>query len=192
MADLDVTTKVMFRRLRAHDIAAVWRGGNGNIPGVNHDAVTGCSGQLLASRQGPGTWLWLQIAMPTASRYPAEGASYIAIPQNLPPDPKTSRWLASEGVLGLIWGGGRWFASPSAQTFLESKGMVSVQAKFRRDIRSDDMANAYARPPARTMYPTLVDVNGTQYTTSEVGDFFYTSSAGTALNLTDWFMNHKQ
>ncbi len=184
----DATTKVHFRHLHIGDIAAVW-GNNQRTNDPSPDRYSpGCSGPLLASRPGPGGWLWRQ---PATDRRAAEGASYISLPRTLPPKPNHARWLAWEGLLGLEWsGGGTWFADSAAEALIRSGSGILVGAKRRRDVLSTNRGTVFARPPLRMRYPTFVEINGTHYAlhNGEEGDpLMYESSGGGIRNLTDWF-----
>ncbi|KAL8727627.1 MAG: hypothetical protein Q9166_005935 [cf. Caloplaca sp. 2 TL-2023] len=183
----DATTKVLFRSLTRWDIAAVWRDDYDRNDRSPNRRITGCSGPLLASRPGPGSWLWRQ---PAPDRRAAEGASYISMPRTLPPDRKTSGWLAWEGLLGLEWSGrsGRWFASSAAEDLLGGDGGIAVGARHRRELRSTNRGNVFARPPLKVKYPALIEINGTKYTKNPAYELLYGSSAGEVLNLTDWFL----
>lgn len=183
----DVTTKVLFRHLLAWDIAAVWR--NSDYFGGSIDRrSTACSG-LLASRKGPGSWLWRQPppAMSTDGNNPAEGASYIRLPRNLPPDPKLFDHLAMQGLLAMLWSSGSWFASPAAEKAFSGRFGIKAGGMLRRDIRSDRMGDVYARPPFKAKYPEIVEINETEYRTKQAGDMMYCSKDNRVLNLTDWF-----
>lgn len=180
----EATTKVLFRHLLAWDIAAVWRN-NEYLDASN----TGCS-ILLASRKGPGSWLWAQPPAPVLTRSrPAEGASYIRVPWILPPDQKKSDYLALQGVLGLSWSSGSWFASPAVEKAFGHRYDIKVGGNRRRDIRSTEVGNAYARSPLRDRYPDVVELNGTEYSAGGAGGQIYSGDGGHVLNLTDWFLN---
>ena len=116
-----------------------------------------------------------------------------------------SKWLAAEGVLGLIWEGGRWFSSPAAQGVLGSAPAAggnwqvaggSGAGNGKRDIRSKEKGAVYVGPPHRWVYPNLIEVDGTTYTDGgadgvvragdeAMEDMVYKDSTGTILNLTD-------
>lgn len=181
------TTNVLFRHLHALHIAAVWRGGQRFDHGVVTQ-LTGCSGSMLTSRRGSGRWLWRQSAMPLAERHAAEGASYITMPQNLPPSPKNFDWQSAQGLLGLVWQGGEWFSTPEAERLLGLNAIVT-KPKLRRDVRSADQGTVFARSPLREMYPTYIEINGTQWSGFRAGALMYTDNAGNVLNLTGWFTN---
>ncbi|KAL8731288.1 MAG: hypothetical protein Q9166_003512 [cf. Caloplaca sp. 2 TL-2023] len=183
-------SSVNFYNLHVTDIAAVWAA-RANMAGFTTQAIVdGCSGTISASHPGPGRWSWRATTDALSgwgSR--AAGASYITLPAALPPDPSTSNWLMMEGLLGLVWGGGKWFSSPAAEKFLGSRDSFTHPGggKFRRDIRSAKKGSVYARPPLRGRFPLYIEINGTQYSGGRAGDFMYTDDAGNMLNLTEWF-----
>lgn len=81
------------------DIANVWEEANMR-PANNHDTLDyvvyrGCRGRSLDSAHGPGTWDWggpVPGDLFAALRAPkASGASYITMPQALPPTASTSK-----------------------------------------------------------------------------------------------------
>ncbi|KAL8757333.1 MAG: hypothetical protein Q9184_004232 [Pyrenodesmia sp. 2 TL-2023] len=183
----DVTTKVLFRHLLAWDIAAVWRDQNRFELGAAY-SNTGCSGPLIVSRKGPGVWLWRQTPAGLVNSYAAEGASYIRLPVHLPPDPNIINSLLMQGLLGLVWSSGSWFASPAAEKVFGGQYEIESGGMTRRDIRSASMGNVYARPPVMTRYPGVVEINGTLYTAGQTGEFMYSDTDGNMANLTDWFV----
>lgn len=179
---------VTFDHLAPYHIAAVWS------PRWQVDRtptyIGGCSGIVIASRNGPGTWTWRGSRAPAIEEgtvYRADtgatGASYIEMPQGLPPDSRMSNWLAAEGILGLVWGGGHWFVSPSAAKLLSGEGGVIPTSQSRRDIRSKKEGAVYAMSPRRSIHPTFITVNGTKYTGSDAGALVYRSDAGDVLDL---------
>ncbi|KAL9576381.1 MAG: hypothetical protein Q9212_007148 [Teloschistes hypoglaucus] len=182
-----VTTSVVFHSLKVSDIAAVWREGQIVVQGRVR-RLTGCSGLLMASRRGPGRWLWRQSDMPLAESHAAEGASYITVPQDLPPSDDTAKWLASQGLLGLIWNGGKWFSTPETERLLGLPA-ISVQAKLRRDILSARKGNVYARSPPRMKYPTYMDINGSVWSDLGGAGFLYGDTLGNVRNLSAWFID---
>ena len=176
-----------FDGLAAHHIAAVWsrRSQIGRSP----TNVGGCSGTVLASQTGPGTWTWRGARSPSTedtithlADTGATGASYIEMPLGLPPDSRMSGWLAAEGILGLVWGGGKWFASPEAGRLLSGGSGVTPKRLLRRGIRSENKGTVYATEPTRSVFPTFIVVNGTKYT--DIGGMVYESESGIVLNLT--------
>ncbi|KAL8711321.1 MAG: hypothetical protein Q9220_004218 [cf. Caloplaca sp. 1 TL-2023] len=184
-------SSVNFRHLHALDIAAVW-----NTRTVGDDyriraIVSACSGTVMASQPGPGEWSWQgpsDVLVDWGRR--ASGASYITMPANLPPDQSTSKWLASEGLLALVWGGGKWFADSAAQKAFGKRSNTSslegVKVR-RRGIRSE-VGKVVARPPMMGRYPTLVEIDGKRYSDGGAGDLMYVDDAGLVFNLTSWFL----
>lgn len=172
--------RVIFQHLTALDIAAVWGGIHDWEDGVF--VVARCSGILKESRRGPGVWTYQEPLNDIC------GASYITLPQSLPPDRNTIRTLDIEGILGLVWGGGKWFVSPAADRLLAGGGK-SVSRNGRRDIRSPEKGTVYARSPRALVYPTFVTINGTEYSNEGMENLIYTdTTTGSILNLTDWFI----
>lgn len=93
---------VNFHHLTAVDIAAVWRR---RMPRNENDLTIGwCSGSVISSRTGPGTWEWNSVAPgPNSWGSPASGASYITMPARYPVDKQGIIALTIEGVLGFVW-----------------------------------------------------------------------------------------
>ena len=181
---LEWISGVTFEGLTAMDIAAIW----GPRPRFPLSMVTKCSGRVLDSQMGPGTWDWLAARLgrqvPGIIARKAEGASYVTLPESLPPPPVEVPALFIQGILGLVWGGGKWFASPAAERLLGGKGHPSP----KRDIRSRDKGTMYARPPKVMVVPTFININGTEYIDGGSGNHMYMDhSTGNTLNLTDWF-----
>ena len=181
---------VSFTGLAPLHIAAIWRSRVRPVSQMDFStASTGCSSEVWRSRTGPGTWTWEMWGEPegAGSLTPATGASYIEMPKALPPDDTVSNWLDAEGILGLVWGGGKWFTSPAASKALGYAGGVSPKSRLRRDIRSESKGTVYAGHPRRWVYPTYIDVNGTRYlhTANSGSDSAeYRDDSGMLLNLT--------
>ncbi|KAI4247209.1 MAG: hypothetical protein L6R40_001552 [Gallowayella cf. fulva] len=187
----DATTKVLFRHLPARSIAAVWRNDYRRTDRNPTYRITSCAGPLLASRPGPGNWLWRQ---PASDRRAAEGASYIILPPTLPPDLKSTSWLEWEGLLGLVWSGGkgRWSVDSAAGTLFGSDSGIMAGARRQRDLISKNKGIVYARPPQKVRYPTGLEINGINYLHTQTAQLLYANSDGNVLNLTDWFMDDDQ
>lgn len=180
---------VTFEDLTVWDIAAIWR--FRTVPTARDGflvsrSYTGCSGEVWKSRTGPGTWEWKIWDDPDQGvrLTPATGASYIEMPRAVPPDEKRSAWLSAEGVYGLVWGGGKWFSSPAASRTLGYAAGISPRSRLRRDVRSEAKGTVHAGRPPRWIYPTVIRVNGTNYTDGGAGNLVYKDGAGVALNLT--------
>ncbi|KAL8925543.1 MAG: hypothetical protein Q9208_003434 [Pyrenodesmia sp. 3 TL-2023] len=175
-------SRVTFRHLLPGDIGAVFKAGNsaefqaavmaGGSSISEYRLRAGCSSILIHGVFGPGV-----------SSYSGSfigGASYISLGQaHIPPDLKTMSWLDFQGVFGLVWGGGQWFASESAQ-----KRFGRSKPKERRVIRSALRGTAYIKPPARWVYPAYIVANGINYTHGDAVDLLYKAANGEVLNLT--------
>ncbi|KAL8733271.1 MAG: hypothetical protein Q9181_003666, partial [Wetmoreana brouardii] len=184
--ELDLSATVRFDHLRVNDIAAVfgvW------YPNEQNERNNACSGSIGPSGRGPGTWWWRNPDRDQRQGLAAKGGSYIILPKSLPPDLTTTKWLAVEGILGMLWEDGKWFSSSAAERFLgngpkASGTWVPPKSRRRRDIRSPLKATVYARPPPSLVYPNLIVVNGTDYTDGGEGNQTYRDAAGVELNLT--------
>ncbi|KAL8822052.1 MAG: hypothetical protein Q9223_000044 [Gallowayella weberi] len=180
-----LASSITFHRLHITDIAAVWSARINRTGFTITAVIDGCSGTVSASQPGPGTFAWrAPTDALTGWGARAAGASYITLPAALPPDPKTAKWLVMEGLLGLVWGGGKWFASSAAENLLAGRKVG------RRSIRSATEGQVYARSPPRGRYPTLMEIDGTRYHADRQtdGDFMYADDAGKTVNLSDWFI----
>ncbi|KAI4272299.1 MAG: hypothetical protein LQ337_005377 [Flavoplaca oasis] len=171
---------VHFQHLLARDVAAVW------VPRSTTSSptwITGCSGLLLESRNGPGEWYWHERLWTTAY-----GASYITLPESVPPDGATAKWLTVESLLGLAWGGGKWFASEAAKAYLERVAGGGAQGLsgglVRRGIRSANKGQAYIGRPRRAVLPDVIEIGGQRFTGGGTTPV-YQNGAGTLVNLTD-------
>ncbi|KAL8911112.1 MAG: hypothetical protein Q9171_003650 [Xanthocarpia ochracea] len=181
---------VNFYNLHVTDIAAVWSARTIMNGYAIQSFIRGCSGNVTASGSGPGDWSWRatsNVLVDWGSR--AVGASYITVPAALPPDPSTEKWLMAEGLLGLVWGGGKWFASSAAEKLLERESsIINRKRNVPRGIRSAKKGNIYARPPHRGRFPTLIHINGTRYSQTDTGTFLFADDVGNQMNLTTWFI----
>ncbi|KAL8865621.1 MAG: hypothetical protein Q9174_006788 [Haloplaca sp. 1 TL-2023] len=185
-SEIHVTTKVLFRNLIYRDIASIWRDAS-RLDGNRVIHLTGCDGTVLKTQRGPGDWLWRQAEMPPPERRPAEGASYVRVPEakELPPNKKISRWLHAQGVLGLIWETGRWFSTPGSERLLGVNSFNPIR-RVRRDIRSKDQGTVVAGSPFKTLYPTSVELNGVELIGIGDGTSFK-DGAGRTHNMTECF-----
>lgn len=187
----------IFRNLDALDIAAVWDSDErspqvptNGAPDLIARTIGACSGRVIDSRAGPGTWTWDTVDPDSNEYFPVtfvSGGSYIRLPEYLPPNPRLNRALSVQGILGLAWGGGKWFASPAAESLLGGRS----RSVPRRDIRSATKGDVYARPPRTLVYPNLMRINGTEYTMtiSNAEEVMYINGdTGRIFNLTDWFV----
>ena len=169
--------------LMVTDAAAIWKE---RRIGDQTDPIQGCSGAVIASRAGPGSWIWRYDESDIIYNWQrAQGASYITLPTRLPPQEGESKWLAGEGVLGLVWGGGKWFASPSASGYLQRTAGLPKRNQQRRGIISSQKGQVYAAPPPSIVFPTHISINGTNYTAEAVQSLIYRNDrTGEVLNLT--------
>ena len=109
------------------------------------------------------------------------GGSYISVGQmKLPPDARTASALLIEGIFGLVWGGGQWFASDAARRKFGSRGL---QPKAKRGIVSEKKGTLFARPPVRWVNPDTIRFNGTEYMIVGGQDPVYKDSNGVSLDL---------
>lgn len=177
---------VSFRGLAPWHIAAIWRSRVQTLGQFDLSAsYTGCSSEVWRSRTGPGTWTWEMWgeADVANSLIPATGASYIDLPRTLPPDERVSNWLSAQGILGLVWGGGKWFSSPAASRLLGYDGSVGQKSRLRRNSQPNLKGIVYVGLPRYWVLPTYMDLNGTRYV-AESGS--YADKFGMVLNLTNW------
>ena len=101
------------------------------------------------------------------------GASYIILPKTVPPDDRTAMFLMAEGLLGLVWGGGRWFSTQA-----KIRGIPGATRKSRRGIVSELKGTVYSGPPPRWRYPDSVTVGGTKYLSTNTSALEYYSAEG--------------
>lgn len=171
---------VSFRGLAPWHIAAIWRSRAQTVGQLDFStSSTGCSGEVWRSRTGPGTWTWEMWGETDVaeSLTPATGASYIDLPRALPPDEKVSNWLDAQGILGLVWGGGKWFSSPAASRVLGHK------SRLRRNSQPRLKGTVYTGRPHRWVFPTYIDMNGTRYFAQSGSDMpDYRDKSGAVLN----------
>lgn len=111
------------------------------------------------------------------------GASYVRLPTALPPDETEANWLTAEGMLGLVWGGGKWFAK-GAEGIAGVGGAASVGVKRRRGMVSKEKGTAYMRGPRRWRWPDVVVADGTEYLADGAVELLYGSAEGKVLNMT--------
>lgn len=155
-----------------------------------------CGTSVLDSRPGPG-----HVEFSTEPRQPAayatdrhplgplwaeqiSGASYISLHAvSLPPDSAGAQLLMMEGILGLVWGGGQWFASQKTQAVVARIGGLSLRRmKARRGIISPNKGQVYAQSPTQWVYPSIVEVDGVRYENGGEG-LVYKDATGKILDL---------
>ena len=161
------------------DIGAIWssRMSDGQWRGA-------CSGVIVDSERGPGWWNWRAVRGGRRLEDYAHGASYITIPEGLPPATNMISALLVQGILGLAWGGGKCFASPAAEKYLERHSYP-----MRRNRQSALTGDVLATSPGRTVYPSYMKVDGTEYKADEgAGKLMYrVNGTGALRNLTELF-----
>ncbi|KAL8756724.1 MAG: hypothetical protein Q9184_004397 [Pyrenodesmia sp. 2 TL-2023] len=123
-----------FYYLLPTDIAAVW---------ARRENIRGCSGVPIETSPGSGQWHYA-----AAGDERAVGASYVRLPTALPPDEKEVNRLTAEGMLGLVWGGRKWFAK-GAEGIAGVGGGSSVGVKRRREVVSKGKGKGTAYIGAR-------------------------------------------
>ncbi|KAL8755105.1 MAG: hypothetical protein Q9184_004900 [Pyrenodesmia sp. 2 TL-2023] len=175
-------SRVTFRHLLPGDIGAVFKAGNsaefqaavraGGSSTPEYRLRAGCSSILMNGVFGPGDRSYSGSFI--------GGASYISLGQaRVPPDLTTISLLDFQGVFGLVWGGGQWFTSKSAQNRFGRD-----RPKERRGIRSAQKGTAYVKPPVKWVYPAYIVVDGVKYTNDDAIDLVYRATNGKVFNLT--------
>lgn len=154
-------------------MAAAWS------PAVPDPLSVGCVGTPTARFSGPGVWLH---SIPSVGDYRFDAqfhelifsASWVDLRTRFPPGSSDTRYLQWQGVRGLIWGKNTWSAASDGTPFPKR----SVKQRLNGWAPT---GTAYIQAPARSRYPSLYSVNGTNYT--RMGAGVYTSDDGLALNL---------
>lgn len=158
---------VMVSRLQPLDVGAIW---------TRRGRIGGCSGIPVATRHGPGS-----MGYTATGDERALGASYIRMPTALPPGEREANWLSAEGMLGLVWGGGKWFADGVSSA--GSGGPRGGKRLARRGVIRGEVGMAYIRAPSRWRWPDMVEINGTIHVDARTAEGLYQSSSGDVLNL---------
>lgn len=195
-----------FQHLLVEDVAITWMARSEPTDNGRDDPIAGCNGIIADTHQGPGSWrfqfsTWLDQALADgdarARRYGnvaygrashrgmdtgVVGASYISIPlkPKTDPDDKEHFMLEAQGIRGLAWGGGKWFADGFS---MRSLPRVLPGKLDRRYIRWPDKGTVYVRPPVKGVYPSIVAVNGTSYAGDGRDNLTYKDVNGTVLDL---------
>lgn len=176
---------IQFRHLEAYDVAAVWQRYLPFHPlNPGPSFYRGCAGIPWHTRWGPGTWLvgaQDQHGNRVDWRTPS-GANYVRLPLRVPPDSKTANWLNLQGMAGLVWGGGQWFARAGAAY---SSGVLPRSRLVERGIRSPSKGTAYITQPPQWRYPNLIIANGTEYANDGPQSLIYKSTDGEVLHIFD-------
>ena len=99
--------------------------------------------------------------------------------------------LESQGILGLITGGGQYVTAKAGNTLLKEAARTALalrrsgnsgQRRRRRGIRSKDKGVVFAQPPSGSVWPDLVIFNGTSYIEESAGSPIYRSQDGKVLD----------
>lgn len=91
--------------------------------------------------------------------------------------------MAMEGLLGMVWGGGRWFVSGAASRLLGG-GQSLPRGLLERGIRSEKKGEVYSRGPPRVVFPDGIEIGGKRFTGG--GEIeVYENSVGALVNSTD-------
>ena len=175
---------VRVKKLFLYEIAAVW--GAIDVGAQSVDIRAQCDGAPKRTLAGPGdfqinAWDSHFAELDDAPEHVFSGVSYIRLPTNVPPDKKTSLWLAAEGMLGLAWGGGKWLSRGARTLNLP----LDSNSNMKRGMKSNLQGTAYAGPPPLWRYPDVIRVNGTDYHSMNVSALYYQSTDGQTLNLTN-------
>ena len=195
-----------FQHLLVEDIAVTWMARSEPTNNGRDDPIAGCNGIIADTHQGPGSWrfdfnTWLEQALADGDAWGrlygnvaygrashrgmdtgVVGASYISIPlkPKTDPDDRQHFMLQAQGIRGLVWGGGKWFAEGFS---MRSVPRLLPRKLAKRHIRWPDEGMVYVRPPINGVYPSIVDVNGTRYAGDGRANLTYRDADGTVLDL---------
>ncbi|KAL8785962.1 MAG: hypothetical protein Q9195_008426 [Heterodermia aff. obscurata] len=162
---------INFRFLLPGDIAAGWK---------RRGDIHGCSGYPYSTAHGPGNVhmnAWEPMRPMSEDNY-FTGASYISVPASLPAGVGgKSLWLQAEGVMGLVWGGGEWFAD------VTKVWGVPGATRRRRGIISELKGTVYAVAPGRWVFPDEITVNGMVYVSGNTSALDYVGGDGRRLRV---------
>ncbi|KAL8711198.1 MAG: hypothetical protein Q9220_004343 [cf. Caloplaca sp. 1 TL-2023] len=160
-----------FTSLLPTDIAAVW---------ARRGDMGGCYGVPIETHAGSKNWYYEG----TGDRL-AVGASYVSLNVKLPPDERETGWLTAEGMLGLVWGGGQWFAKgASSLAGVVGGGSKGVKRRMIKGVVDEEVGRAYMRGPTLWRWPDEVVMNGSTYKAVENKEMVYRNAEGMVLNMT--------
>ncbi|KAL8841499.1 MAG: hypothetical protein Q9170_000882 [Blastenia crenularia] len=156
----------------------------------------GCSGIPFRRHVGGPRWQYswaTENAQSGQGDMAVTGVSYIRLPPKVPPDPGEVDWLAVEGMKGLVWGGGKWFANqvgyPPSTTKILRRGehQAAAAARGAPPQISNNKAlykggTVYATAPPWQRFVDWMMVTGTNFTRDEQGDLRYVDDAGRVLS----------
>ena len=182
--------KVYWGNLDILDVATVWQRSARNGP------YDGCSGTALATATGPGNWIYPSEFYEDSS-VTISGASYIRMPVTQPSD-REAPWLEAQGVFGLVTGNWIWTSGTASKGFVarmrgsmgalnsgDGKHFKRVERRVGRKVIGGEKGMVFAQPPAKVVWPDVIEVNGTRYLEESSGSPIYKSESGQMLNLTD-------
>ncbi|KAL8684975.1 MAG: hypothetical protein Q9224_006032 [Gallowayella concinna] len=173
-----------FTALEPLHIAAFWKIG------------PGCTGVPLATQPGPGNFLhWASSMNDIPPWEHISGASYIKLPVG-PPRDSDAPWMEAEGILGFVWGDGRWVSSKASKPIVDQVYSLFKSLSFgarkrgivRRNFFSGKRGQVFAQPPAKAsaVWPDMIVANGTNYREQASGSPVYRSDDGKLLDLTGY------
>ena len=162
---------VTVKNLRAMEIAAIWQA---------RGQIGDCSGRPGRTLVGPAASAYFHAMDGGGGQgdWKFTGASYIILPKTVPPDGRTAMFLMAEGLLGLVWGGERWFSEQA-----KIRGIPGATRKGRRGIVSELEGTVYSGPPPRWRYPDSVTVDGIKYRSANTSALEYYSAEGKMLDV---------
>ena len=170
------------------------------IAWVPRGQALGCYGTPKETHWGGGDWVY-DIPQGDADEK-LSGANYIKMPTNLPAEGSQSPWMEAEGILGMVWGRGQWWAGDSgtaaAQTaranlLAEASKALQGPFPFRRrkgrrnwdaNIRSENKGVVFCKEPDKATWADTIVVNGTEYVAQGAGSVIYKTAGGEVLDFT--------
>ena len=178
-------TWISIENLLLSDVAAVW---TNSEQGNDASRIEGCSGRPSETRAGPFEE-WSLVTGLLRPHY-FVGGSYISLRSAPPTSNAAADWLTMQGIRGLAWGDMLWEAGDhfiSYQGHTSYLGQSQGNGLWKRGGRHlINRGTAYLTEPLRWEYPSLITVNGTNYTDNSRGDLIYSSDSGSMLNVSDW------
>ncbi|KAL8648517.1 MAG: hypothetical protein Q9226_005960 [Calogaya cf. arnoldii] len=128
------------------------------------------------------------------SRYPAAGASYIRMPQQLPTKLPGNKydWLGATGIRALAWAGGSWIASRDfSRVTKRQESWNTAPSPPAPENWQNSMSEGiwrggkvYHTTPPTSRLPDMMEVDGKNYSDGGRGDLRYQRDDGVMLNLT--------
>ena len=172
--------------LQIQQFAAGWP-----TTGPYHADIVNCTGEPVERFHGPGEWLrhiiydssdeeddGTGVSDPRSAQAFIMAASWIDLRTRFPASGKESRYLALQSVKRLVLGKDLWSAASDGVPWARRR-MVKRGTMNGRLNEWAEQGTAYIGAPVRWMYPARYEVNGTNYTRGEDGN--YTSEKGVKL-----------